>query len=330
MLRLFIITTLFLFSASPLAQNTELTQRLLANISQHETNIADNKEEIESYTEKKASLQQKLTKALEALAAAKAAAELAEVQHGGNPNPENERTLKRASDLKTLAERKVDSRRKRVEWISNKVIELEEDSERSNTAISRNQSRLSKIKREQTAKAETKKNAAQAAVQAQKKSPALVVAPVQADLPEPAPIPAEKTAPVAKPAVAKAVAPVVAIESEDNNSAELDEEERAYVAKRMASIQEFLASGPSLKADISRLRGNIKQGEDLSFEHLGGEIYKAESPLQAGSHIIRIKGSSFKVFVSESYDGEMHSFYFDARSKYKRKLIAFRSSLMPN
>lgn len=325
----------FLLAASGLSlANETLVQELTTSIEQHQDNIANNKIDIDNYNKKKGKIENQINEARTALNAAEKAVTSTKAAMDADPSSENTRAHKSATDLKTLAEKKVASRMKREKWLDNKLAELNKDSGASKSAISRNQRRITELRSQAT---EAAASLAAAEAVAKQKAEAEIAAKQQAANK----LAAEKVAADNKAAELAAAATVAAAATKPSTAPvttesaayadeldKLEKEKAAYFSKRIASINEFLESAPSKKPIYRNLAAKIDGGEKQAFTHLGGDIYKLTTSLSKGKHKVKVRGNTFKMQVPDQHDGQEYSLYFDSRDSLRIRFFSYRTALV--
>ncbi|MBX2847281.1 MAG: hypothetical protein KTR16_03090 [Acidiferrobacterales bacterium] len=235
----------------------------------------------------------------------------ATANHDRDASLENARALRKTSDLKELAERKVKSKQKRVSWLSNEIITLEANSIKSENEISQANKKISSLKNHWNKKIQ-KKNTAQKPVVIQKV--AMVTEPK-----------------IVKPKVSPvAAAPVVAekkligglgVGGNPDQGAD-------YSKRKVAEFKTYLSTGVSLDPEIELKVGFSDKSGRIEFDHLGGEVYLGEIKLRKGKQFINYDGSSFRIHVEKENNKKTHLIYFDNRDKNNRDLVVVDKSLL--
>ena len=319
--------------ALPLAgqtQSGDLKSLLQASNAQHQNNISESKAEIARHQTKLAELKEELKLAKSELETARSDLRRAQSTYQTDASPENERNLKYHTGQEVLAERKVASRESRLEWLNEKLEELDASIASSTTAIARNNERLSTV----TAEQERRRIARAREAEEQAKFEKMVASRKAAEAAKVASEgesqkQAEAARQRAAAELAKRRADAEGAEQRSNDAvkSELDQEEREYVKRRIDDFNEYLAGDVRRNAELRMLTAYSNQGDKIRMEHLGGEVYRGTGTLSGGELQVSLSNSYFKIFVPQQYDGKSYTLYFDNRDKYNRKLTSFRSEL---
>lgn len=274
--------------------------------------IKDNSASIESYQAKYEKVSVELEEAKVALADADISFNTATANHDGDPSSENARALRKASDSKKLAERKVGSKQKRAEWLSNEIKQLEANSNSAKKEISQSSSKIASVKAQWKNKIKQQEDAAAKAVAAKRAQAAAKPEITKPKLPTVAPTPS---------------GPVLAQSAK--TSPPPPQEKTSSQGQKIAEFNQYLSS-PSISQEPNiklRIGFSDKSGR-IKFEHLGGEIYKGEVKLNRGKQVINYDGSSFRIEVDRADNKKVHVVYFDNRNKDKRSLVVLEKSLV--
>ncbi|WP_096087070.1 hypothetical protein [Agaribacterium haliotis] len=279
------------------AQSADIMQSLTQSNVNLEQQISANQQEIEKYKAKADAALADLDASKQELERAVDDQRRAKATYRTQPTAENKRAVDRADGAFNLAERKLASLQKRADYANSKVDELNKASLAAQAEIEANQRSIIEIEKA----LDNKKRMEQQAKREQARAKAEALASAEA---------AKKQAPSPEP------------EPEPSLSIEAEEAQA-----RLAELESYLTSGVKERGKLTRLKGSAGSNS-FRFEHLGGEIYRAETKLDAGEHKVKVGRSLFKVVIEEEYAGEAYTFYYDHRNERKARLMTFRSVLL--
>jgi hypothetical protein len=273
--------------------------------------------EIEDIENELASYEYKLKRAKESLADARKNYEVsrrelqqAERDHQLNKSSDSERGLNKAKHGFSMAERGVNSRSRRVEFIQSNYDELNGQLNTGRQAVTRSESRIS----EQRIKVEQMVNAMLAKADAEKRAAAV----------------ARKAAPVIRPEVPPPSVAAVKVEPEpkpeevaEEPRREVDPELIEYVRGEKSRLDKLLADENKGKHTFRSLELEPSHGESLSFEFLGHNQYRLVAPVEAGRQTFKINTWKFRRTIPDDDDGARYVFIFDGRRLSRPRLVMY-------
>ncbi|WP_139304781.1 hypothetical protein [Microbulbifer marinus] len=273
--------------------------------------VEDIENELLSYEYKLERAKESLDKARQHYEESRAELQKAERDHQLNGDSDTERQLSKAKHGFAMAERGVDSRNRRVEFIQTNFDELKAQLDAEQKAITQTKSRISAQENkvaEMVSAMLAKAEAAQRTAAAAKN-----VAPVnRPQLPAPT-VAAVEEAPK-KEVVAEPAAEV----------REVDPELLDYVKRERARLDKLLAdnSGEG-KHTFRNLELRPSRGEALPFEFLGQNQYRLIAPVEAGRQTYKINTWKFRRTIPADDDGVRYVFIFDARRLSRPRLVMY-------
>ncbi|MCO1333280.1 hypothetical protein MO867_02900 [Microbulbifer sp. OS29] len=223
-----------------------------------------------------------------------------------------ERRLTKAKHGFAMAERGVDSRSRRLEFIQanhkelqQKLREEKQAIAETKTKISAQQDKISNMVETMLAKAEASERRAalaRAAASAEKPKPPKIRAQVVKESPKR--VAPEKPKPVA--------------------TRDIDPELLAYVTREQARLNTLLADEESNERQTFRnLELRPVGGERLPFEFLGKNQYRAIATVEAGRQTYKINTWKFRRTIPTEDDGTRYVFIFDARRLSRPRLVMY-------
>ena len=235
--------------------------------------------------------------------------EQAKREHTQNNNSDSERQLRKAKHAFEMAERGVDSRKRRIEIIESSHKDLQAQLDEAKNAITQGDQRIAGQKR----KIEQMVNAMLAkADAAQHRAEAKKAAPVQKpQIPAPS-VAAVEAAPKAAPQEAK-----------PEPQREIDPELFDYVKREQARLEKLLADGEEGKHTFRSLSMDPPRGDEIPFEFLGHNQYRLVAPVEAGRQIYKINTWKFRRTIPADDDGVRYVFIFDGRRLSRPRLIMY-------
>lgn len=312
-----LILTIFLASVgvNADAQKIESFENEIVSLQQE---IKNNDANIAAYESKLSKVAAELEQAQANLAKANIEFRTTSIKNDNNPTPENARALRNTGDAKNLAERIVNSKQKRTDWLTNEISLLSAESDQFKESISETNTKIAK------AKAEWKNKVQQQA--------ALKPAPQAPTLPEPSAETSTELATESAPETQAAM--TTATESPASNPepeavdsiAQLPALTPKPTLQKIDEINRYLSGDVSQDREISPFLGYSDKSGRIKFVHLGGEIYIGEAKLKKGKQQIKYAGSSFRVEIPKINDKKVHVIYFDNRDAEKRKIVVIEKS----
>ncbi|WP_285764941.1 hypothetical protein [Biformimicrobium ophioploci] len=252
----------------------------------------------------------------------------------------HQREARRAEHRLAMAERAIDSRTRRVEFLLGNVSEQQTALEQAREQVKKIEGAIAAGERKLAATA--RREAAQARARAAKPPVAPAITPpdrperpemplvlasadtgttqVAAGMPETAVQPAEAATEVAEP-----VAEVQASEVETASEAarEIAPEMLAYVQREKARIDELLGSDRAGRHTFKHLSLNSSIRGSAEFEFLGQDQYRAVMEVVPGTQSFRVNGGRFQRTIPERDAGQRYVFIFDARRLDRPRLVVY-------
>ena len=254
---------------------------------------------------------------------------VAEREHKQAPSSDTERALNKARHAYSMAERGVDSRNRRVEFIQSTFGDLESRLKASQASVADNKARLAsqqalvdKLVQAMLVQAETQKRAKAKPVAAN--SAAEQAAPIgKPEIPQPS----AASLTVAEP---KFEAPAPAdetVETPAAEQAEIDPELLAYVRGEQERLEKVLSEledeDDSGKQTFRNLSMRPSGGESIEFEFLGQNQYRLVAPVSAGRQTYKINSWRFRRTIPADDEGVRYVFIFDARRLSRPRLVMY-------
>lgn len=295
--------------ASLTAEKNRLA-RMEQSLENRMVEVEDIENELLSYEYKLERAKESLDEARQKYEESRRELQQAELAHQQQASSDTERALGKARHGFAMAERGVDSRSRRVEFIQTNHDELQAQMEAGQKAISQTKGRISA----QQEKVEQMVGAMLAKAEAAQRTAAAArkVAPVsKPQLPAPT-VAAAETAPVE--AVSEAAPEVVR---------EVDPELLDYVKRERARLDKLLAEGGEGKHTFRSLELNPSHGDAISFEFLGHNQYRLVATVEAGRQTYKINTWKFRRTIPADDDGERYVFIFDGRRLSRPRLVMY-------
>ena len=266
--------------------------------------VEDIENELLSYDYKLQRAEESLKKARVHYEQSRRELQQAERDHQLNANSDTERQLRKAKHGFNMAERGVDSRSRRVEFIQANYEELQGQLTAAKDAIASGKARIVTQER----KVEQMINAMLAQAEAAKRRNAV----------------ASQAAPVSKPEVpAPTVAAAEVVEEEAEPVREVDPELLEYVKGERERLAELLEGGDEGKQTFRNLDLQPSRGDDIPFEFLGHNQYRLIAPVEAGRQTYKINTWKFRRTIPADDAGEPYVFIFDARRLSRPRLVMY-------
>jgi len=300
--------------ASLTAEKNRLA-RMEQSLENRMVEVEDIENELLSYEYKLERAKESLDKARQHYEESRRQLKQAELDHQQKADSDTERQLNKAKHGFAMAERGVDSRSRRVEFIQGNYDELQGQLDGERKAISQVEGRISaqqekvdQMVADMLVKAEATQRAAAATRNA-------------------APVSKPKLAPPAVAAIKVApeeTAPEVAPEAERKAGREVDEELVEYVKRERARLDKLLADdSDGGKHTFRNLELKSSRGEALPFEFLGHNQYRLVAPVEAGHQTYKINTWKFRRTIPDDDDGVRYVFIFDARRLSRPRLVMY-------
>ncbi|GAB2883546.1 hypothetical protein GCM10027180_12240 [Microbulbifer echini] len=285
--------------------------RLEQSLENRQVELEDIENELLSYEYKLERAQESLNELRKEYEESRVELEEARRLHESNGTSDSERRLTKAKHSFAMAERGVDSRSRRLEFIQANHEELlsKLGAERqaiaeTKTKISAQQDKIGEVVDSMVAKAEASERRAALARKA------------RAEKPKP---PKLKTAAIEKPKkreVPPEPAPTV--------ETQIDPELLAYVKREQKRLDNLLSDkNGENKQTFRNLMLKPSGGERLSFEFLGKNQYRLVATVEAGRQTYKINTWKFRRTIPAEDDGTRYVFVFDARRLSRPRLVMY-------
>ncbi|WP_226647551.1 coiled-coil domain-containing protein [Microbulbifer variabilis] len=287
--------------------------RLEQSLENRQVELEDIENELLSYEYKLERARESLTELRKEHEASRVELEEARRIHESNGTTDSERRLTKAKHGFAMAERGVDSRSRRLEFIQANhqelLVKLNEEKKaisETKAKISAQQDKIGQVVDSMLAKAEASERRASLANS------------VKAEEVKPKP-PKIKTAAIEKPKkhqVQPEPAPII--------KRDIDPELFAYVKREQKRLNDLLSDkdGES-KQTFRNLLLKPSDGEYQSFEFLGKNQYRLVATVEAGRQTYKINTWKFRRTIPDEDDGERYVFVFDARRLSRPRLVMY-------
>lgn len=308
--------------AAQSASSLTVEQNKLARIEQSLENrlveLEDVENEILGYEYKLERAEKSLAEAREHYDASLKELAVAEREHKTAPSSDSERALRKAKHGFAMAERGVDSRNRRVEFIQSAYGELQARLKKSQTAVANGKERLASqqkrvdgmVKSMLVQAEEEKRRAKMAAAAKSKPAPAIS----EPELPKPSLASLEPAQPQVQPQAAS------------GQKREIDPDLMEYVRGERERLDKLLAeveAEDAGKHTFRHLSLRFSGGESVDFEFLGHNQYRLVAPVEAGRQIYKINNWKFRRTIPSDDDGVRYVFVFDARRLSRPRLVMY-------
>ncbi|KUJ80222.1 hypothetical protein AWR36_014520 [Microbulbifer flavimaris] len=288
----------------------------LARMEQSQENrqveIEDIENELLSYDYKLERAQESLEKARRKYEVSRRELQQAKRDHQLNTSSDTERQLRKAEHGFAMAERGVDSRTRRVEFIQSNYDELNGQLQEIREAITAS----NRLIEQQKEKIENLVAALLAKAEKERREAAVARAAPPVSKPE-----------VPAPSVAQAGAGEAGVDSESEALAEpkreVDPELLDYVRRERQRLQKLLADGDEGKHTFRYLELEPTRGESVPFEFLGHNQYRLVAPVEAGRQTYEINTWKFRRTIPADDAGVPYVFIFDARRLSRPRLVMY-------
>lgn len=252
----------------------------------------------------------------------------AEREHKQAPSSDTERALNKARHAYSMAERGVDSRNRRVEFIQSTSGDLETRLKSSQASVEDNKARLARqqalvdeLVQEMLVQAESQKRA-QAKSVAESRAVKKVAPVGKPEIPEPS----AASLTLAQPKI-EAPVPAAAVEAPAAEQREIDPELLAYVRGEQERLEKILGEledeDDSGKQTFRNLSMRPSGGEAIEFEFLGQNQYRLVAPVSAGRQTYKINSWRFRRTIPADDEGVRYVFIFDARRLSRPRLVMY-------
>lgn len=287
----------------------------LARMEQSQENrqveIEDIENELLSYDYKLERAQESLEKARRKYEVSRRELQQAKRDHQLNASSDTERQLRKAEHGFAMAERGVDSRTRRVEFIQSNFDELNGQLQEIREAIAAGNRRID----QQKEKIENLVAALLAKAEKERREAATAKAAPPVSKPE-----------VPAPSVAKAgdgAAQDAESEAQAEPKREVDPELLDYVRRERQRMQNLLADGDEGKHTFRYLELEPTRGDSVPFEFLGHNQYRLVAPVEAGRQTYEINTWKFRRTIPADDAGVPYVFIFDARRLSRPRLVMY-------
>ncbi|MGL6160253.1 hypothetical protein [Microbulbifer sp.] len=297
-------------SQASLSAEKNRLARMEQSMENHMVEIEDIENELVSYEYKLKRAKESLADARKKHEESRRELQQAERDHQLNKSSDSERQLNKAQHGFSMAERGVDSRSRRVEFIQSNYDDLNDQLKVARQAVARSESRIA----EQRIKVEQVHNAVLAKADAEKRAAAMArkAAPVKPEVPPPS-VAEVKMEPEPEPEEEMAEEP----------QREVDAELVEYVRREMGRLDKLLADNDRGRRTFRDLELDPSHGDSLSFEFLGHNQYRLVAPVEAGRQVYKIKTWKFRRTIPSDDDGERYVFIFDGRRLSRPRLVMY-------
>ncbi|WP_444957268.1 hypothetical protein [Microbulbifer sp. ZKSA002] len=296
---------------TPLTAEKNRLARLEQSLENRSVGLEDVENELLSYEYKLEQAQKSLDDLRLEYEASRQELNQATRAHESTPNSDTERRLKKAKHAFAMAERGVDSRSRRLEFIKENHQQLQQKLAEEKQAIadakakiSAQQDKISKMVEDMLAKAEASERRAamaRAAATNEKPKPPQIKAQVE---PPKRDEPAKKVEAVAK--------------------REIDADLLDYVKRETARLSDLLADEEGNDRKTFRdLELRPIGGERVPFEFLGENQYRLVTTVESGRQTYKINTWKFRRTIPAEDDGARYVFIFDARRLSRPRLVMY-------
>ena len=311
-------------SASSLTVEQNKLARIEQTLENRQVELEDVENEILGYEYKLERAEKSLADARKHYDESLKELKVAEREHQIAASSDTERALRKAKHAFAMAERGVDSRNRRVEFIQSTYGELQSRLETSQAAVTRGKERLASQQKRvdgmvQSMLVQAEKQRAKAAVAPARPKPAVTAPISQPELPEPTLASLESAQP-AQPE------PTPQPEAEIAEQREIDPDLMEYVQGELERLDKLLADvegDDAGKHTFRHLSLRFSGGESVDFEFLGHNQYRLIAPVEAGRQTYKINNWKFRRTIPSDDDGTRYVFVFDARRLSRPRLVMY-------
>ncbi|AOS97659.1 Chromosome partition protein Smc [Microbulbifer aggregans] len=287
----------------------------LARMEQSQENrqveIEDIENELLSYDYKLERAKESLDKARRKYEVSRRELQQAKRDHQLNTSSDTERQLRKAEHGFAMAERGVDSRTRRVEFLQSNYDELNGQLQEIRDGVTAGDRRIA----QQKEKIENLVAALLAKAEKERRDAAVAKAAAPVSKPEvPAPSVAEASSSIAQES---------SVEAEVEPLREVDPELLDYVRRERERLEKLLADGDEGKHTFRYLELKPTRGESIPFEFLGHNQYRLVAPVEAGRQTYEINTWKFRRTIPADDAGVPYVFIFDARRLSRPRLVMY-------
>ncbi|MFC6635392.1 hypothetical protein [Microbulbifer taiwanensis] len=293
--------------ASLTAEKNRLA-RMEQSLENRMVEIEDIENELLSYEYKLERAKESLGKARTHFEESRRELQQAESDHQQKGDSDTERQLSKAKHGFAMAERGVDSRNRRVEFIQSNYDELRTRLSAEQKAVTQSKNRISG----QEEKVEQMVNAMLAKAEAAQRTAAA----------------ARSVTPVSKPELpaptVAAAAPQEAAPEAAAPAREVDPDLLDYVKRERARLDKLLADkSDEGKHTFRSLELKPSRSDAVEFEFLGHNQYRLVAPVEAGRQTYKVNTWKFRRTIPADDDGERYVFIFDGRRLSRPRLVMY-------
>jgi len=242
------------------------------------------------------------------------------IENTASPSESTERQFKLAEIKFGLAERRYQNAKSEVDKLKEREQQLKQELASTETAIKNNRDQVRRqeirladtIETEERLAQEAARTKAEQERKAQLAASKPVIEPPKPIEPEPAPV-------VTAPAPSKTV---------ELTPAEI--EELNFAKAKMSETEQLVAKASGNdNPSFSNLSIDGSNFEDIPFQHLGNNQYRADVTLHAGRHSFQIEDLRFRVDVPDTYTaGQVYVFLVDGSDRNRLRASYFRKELL--
>ncbi|WP_444930552.1 hypothetical protein ACJJIF_01865 [Microbulbifer sp. SSSA002] len=299
---------------TPLTAEKNRLARLEQSLENRSVGLEDVENELLSYEYKLEQAQKSLDELRLEYEASRQELNQATRAHESSSNSDSERRLKKAKHAFAMAERGVDSRSRRLDFIrenyqqlQQKLVEEKQAVADTKLKISVQQDRISRMVEDMLAKAEASERRA-----------ALARAAAATEKPKPPVVRAQVEPPKPKEPVKKPVKEEVVVKRA------IDPDLLDYVREEKQRLDTLLADKEGNDRQTFRsLELRPVGGERIPFEFLGENQYRLVTTVESGRETYRINTWKFRRTIPAEDDGVRYVFIFDARRLSRPRLVMY-------
>ncbi|WP_346839669.1 hypothetical protein [Microbulbifer sp. SAOS-129_SWC] len=271
--------------------------------------VEDLENELLSFDYKTSRANEALEKARQHYEQSRSELQQAQADRQAKKNSDTERQLRKAKHAFDMAERGVDSRKRRIEIIQSSYQELKSELDGAKAAIAQGDKRIAEQKRKVEAMVNAmlaKADAAQRAARMKKAAPV--------SKPK---VPTATVASASKAAATPAPAP------QQKPAREIDPDLLDYVKRERARLDKLLADGDEGKHTFHSLELDPSSGDRVPFKFLGHNQYRLVAPVEEGRQTYKINTWKFRRTIPADDDGVRYVFIFDGRRLSRPRLVMY-------
>lgn len=313
----FFATTILLFAGLAHSQDAKELSDLRADIALRTQSISQANQSLAKQNEKISGFSDDMAEAEKTLIAAKAEALALRKVYEADASSANRRDLDRADAAVVLAERKISSIQRRLEFAENKKSEAEQAITENLAAISSNKRRQDRLLAEIT----EKRNAEKASKADESARIKALAEAKKEEMKRTTLSQLEEAKRLKEASEAEAKAKAAQIAPEDGAEVE-------YAKSVVGEINAYIAGGVRSLGEYPVVRLYSSIDGKILLEHIGGEIYLGEAALTSGEHRLTVNNNQYKTAISKEDDNTLFKFYFDNRSPSQKKLHRFKADFL--